>query len=319
MGNIIALIWLFASPTSAALLDRSYSMPECGSLGSGDQSCYWTLKVDKDLCRNRRCSKLVIFFSGGQMTCPGPGANGTYMADFAQAGYVAACVRLYQDSNGSSEYPYNQEDSRADALVHAVTTSPDVAKFWTGENLLLSGVSHGATAPVAAMANTNVEDAPHWQGTRNTAACFIDGIYDIPALFNFLRGNSCAEANSTLSYQRAYSRYCNWSGGFNSRTWPASSQCNTTDVYRDTSTRADTTAFSIENWKLIECGSAMNPCSDDVAPATPIQVLCKGLNDSIDHKCAFQQFPSISHINCGVELEPSRACRSWFDGVVKAN
>lgn len=298
--------------------DQQNEIRECAQLGTGSQSCFWTYKFNASACPSGRCSKMVIYFSGGQMSCPNPSANDNYLGYYSQAGYLAVCARLYQDGEGAAQYPYYREGSRADLLVRTIVAHPEITSHWTGENLLISGVSHGATAPVAAMANSNVDEQPAWRGSRSTGACFLDGIYDLQAEFSFLRAGMCGERNSIASYQRMYSRYCTWTGRLLPRTWPQPNTCMTEDVMRDSTVNANLSTLEINQWKLVECGSALGPCLKDVVPRAPIETLCSRLGSDGVHQCQFQAFPELSHIECGMKPEPNQACIQWFDGIVAA-
>ena len=69
---------------------------------------------------------------------------------------------------------------------------------WSGEYLLFSGVSHGASGPVVTMATSTDDDQPAWQGTVYTAACFNDGTYDAAALLAFGFANQCRDATAVV-------------------------------------------------------------------------------------------------------------------------
>jgi hypothetical protein len=293
------------------------AVSECATLGSGSQKCDWTFLYDPDACAGEKCSKLVIYFSGGQMSCPDPKDPSSYLAQYASLGYVAVCARLYEDSTGSSQFPYSQEASRVNLLVRAIAGSSTIRRYWDGKYLLHSGVSHGATAPVVAMARGNYDEDPSWKGSVVTAACFLDGTYDVPALFGFLRGNSCAPAVSVLSYERAYSRYCSWSGGILPVTWPSAASCNTAATQADSLGGLNVTSLSIPHWKLVECGSSLGPCLQDVLPGSSIQSLCATIDGSSEHTCSFESHPSISHVGCGIETSLIQSCDGWFKSLLK--
>lgn len=65
--------------------------------------------------------------------------------------------------------------------MHLVTSQirSFVQSVWTGERLVISGSSHGATAPVSSIAaNRAFVNFPQvWTGTRNTALILYDGIF----------------------------------------------------------------------------------------------------------------------------------------------
>jgi len=292
---------------------RSITLSQCGNVGAGSQDCSWEMQLDPSLCSNEGCRKLVIFFSGGQMTCPTPG-SASFLDRYQDDGYVAVCARLFENSTGSGEFPYHQEAGRVNRLIENILSDPIVKRAWTEEFLLISGISHGATAPAIAMANGEQDN--QWRGTDTTGACFIDGIYQTSELFSFLDNNSCAPAVSVLSYRRAYERYCNWTGGVLPITWPAPSNCQNINTQSDTIVARNPNQYAVKNWKLIECGSGLGPCAFDVTPANPIAQLCNQLESSSNHQCDFQSIPQISHVQCGIEESADTSCRRWFNGII---
>lgn len=301
------------------VLDRGGNriMGECAALGSGTENCFWTYSLDPTLCSGSRCSKLVIYFSGGQMSCPAPDDDGKYLRAMAKQGYVAVCARVYETAAGSGAVPMHVSASRVNAVVKNIVADKMIRRAWSGEHLLFSGVSNGATTPLIAMARTSFDGQAAWKGSKYTAACFYDGVYDAKAQFTFLRQNTCGKINSLLSYQRAYSRYCHWpSSGFTLPVnWPTPQSCSNGDTAADTLTGIDPSLLSIKHWKLIECGSALPACFSDVAPAVPIETLCNKIKTDNQHTCDFQAFPNVGHARCGGSNMPTiAACLDWFDG-----
>ncbi len=287
----------------------------CSGLDSGSEPCLWAWRADPAACGGKLCDKLVIYFSGGQMSCPEASNDESYLAGFEARGYVAVCARLYETAEASGEYPYNLEAKRADLLVRTVMEHPKIKAAWSGKHLLITGVSHGATTPVIAMARTPFDDT--WKGTGKVGACFLDGIYDIPALFDHLRTNKCGKINSVLSYQRAYGRHCKFpeDATFPSK-WPQPSDCATEAVKADTVAAVGATPFAIKDWKLVECGRDMDPCREDVVPGAPIEALCSGIDGKDGHHCAFASEPQKTHIECGSAVVAVPHCGEWFDGLV---
>jgi hypothetical protein len=165
------------------------------------------------------------------------------------------------------------------------------------------------------MATQSFDDQPGWKGTKYTAACFLDGTYDAPGLLQFESSNQCRTLGSVLPYERTYSRYCPWPAGANGNlpaTWPPPEGCANADTMADTLTSVDATSFAIHDWKLIECGSALAPCTQDVLPAGPIAALCDRIAATPGYTCARGSYPSVSHIQCGIEASSLDACHSWF-------
>jgi hypothetical protein len=179
------------------------SIASCSALATGTETCGFEIQLDPSKCANRGCKKLAVFFAGGQQTCTASIAQ-AYVAD----GYVAVCALLFQTSTATGLYPYAAEATRADEIMKAIASDPVVRAAWSGQALLITGVSHGATAPVIAMARTTYDNSTAWQGATKTGACFFDGIYNITALDNHLgTGNAGAPCTTPLSHSRIVGRY----------------------------------------------------------------------------------------------------------------
>jgi hypothetical protein len=304
----------FQSPAMPSSITRV--VPDCARLGSGAEACGYSLQLQPQLCAGGRCRKLVIYFAGGQMTCPSPGQSGSYLAQYASRGYVAACARIYETAEGSGNQAYFREGPRVDLLVESIVSDPVVRAAWSGEYLLFSGVSHGASAPVVAMAREPFAAKPSWHGTRYTGACFLDGTYNPAAQLQFAYANTCRAGTSVLSYQRVYERYCQWPRGAFPNfpgTWPGPQSCQALDAAVDSLASVSGDQFAIRDWKLVECGSALPACAQDVIPAIPIASLCGRIAGAAGHSCQFASFPQISHIQCGADPAPNSACMSWFE------
>jgi hypothetical protein len=304
-----------------AAKDGTKTLDACAALGLGSEPCSYTFEYDPAMCAGRACKRLVIYFSGGQETCPDPSSQISNLAYYRARGYVAVCARDFVTGDGSGQFPRHAEAPRVDALVHAITSDPDILAGWSGEYLLLSGVSHGASGPPIAMATSTFDDAPAWHGSAYTGACFFDGTYDAPALLDFLYTNQCTTLTSDLPYARAYGRYCPFGGNGNQpATWPLPSTCATADTAADTITQVAPEELAIHDWKLVECGSALAACSgglanQDVLPAASIQALCADIagGAAAGYTCELGSFPSTSHVACGIDATTIGVCDDWFE------
>ncbi len=230
------------------------------------------------------------------------------LAGYASRGYAAVCINYFETPEGSSARPYLAEASRLDLSVREATTGPWASSYWTGDDLLLEGISHGATAPVILMARTPLDDAPHWHGRRLTAGCFFDGSYDQAATANLLATGAAGDRPCTtpVPYTRILERYCA----------PDDATCDLAsnpDALADTLTTVSPSTFAIADFKLFECGSALRPCLGDIIPSAPIETLCSLIDASADHSCTFASLPNDSHLTC--HADHYDACRSWFDGL----
>lgn len=258
----------------------------------------------------------VIYFSGGQETCPDATTSSSYLVHYTAQGYVAVCARAFETSTGSAQFPRHREAPRFDTLVRTITADPDVLAGWSGEYLLFSGVSHGASGPVVTMATQAFDDQPGWKGSAYTGGCFFDGTYDVAGLLDFGFTNQCKQASSVVPYERTYSRYCAWPATANGNlpaTWPQPSSCATPDTAADTLTTVSVGDLAIRDWKLVECGSALSPCAQDVLPAASIQALCDRIAAAPGYTCDYASFRTSSHIACGIDASTIGSCSSWFE------
>ena len=289
---------------------------DCVNKGAGTQSCFFTYRYDAPKCGSKGCSRLMVFFSGGLMSCPDPADDSAYLGKIAKLGFVSVCARLYEDSQGAGAFPYHLEAERVDAVLLAISQHKDIQSAWTGEHLLLTGASHGATAPVAAMARTALEEQPHWKGSGVTGACFFDGIYDIPQFMTLLHENKC---NAPVSYERTYSRYCTWPNPSGPEEWPEPASCMTSGVINDSITELPGSVYAVDHWKMIECGSAAAPCTGDIVPAKPIEAVCAQIDSEAGKECEYKSYASVSHVTCGRSLTNAGACWQWFNALIQKN
>ncbi len=160
------------------------------------------------------------------------------------------------------------------------------------------------------------DDQPGWKGRAYTGGCFFDGTYDVAGLLDFGFPNQCKQASSVVPYERTYSRYCAWPATANGNlpaTWPQPSSGATPDTAADTLTTVSVGDLAIRDWKLVECGSALSPCAQDVLPAASIQALCDRIAAAPGYTCDYASFPTSSHIACGIDASTIGSCSSWFE------
>ncbi len=273
---------------------------------TGNESCIWQYKVDSCL---QNCDKLLIFFSGGEMNCNLDYAQ-NILTSYADDGYIATCVELFETADEAGRYPYVNEAERVDASIRDIMHHPIITSRWNGKDLLISGVSHGATAPVIAMAMTTYDE--QWKGTDHTGACFYDGSYHVQQQLQFIDNNSCHEINQidkpVLSYEHMMTRYCG-----------SDILCDNFDNIsaNDTITEINATEYSISQWKLFSCGTGADlACSLDVMPSQPIEQVCSMLNDQ-HHVCEYIDLPApeYTHLNCAQDRITD--CKIWFNDITQ--
>lgn len=281
----------------------------CLGLSGVAERC--TLVTNASACTSAPCSKLVVVFSGGEMGCVTGSGYDNVLAGYAARGYAAVCINYFDTSVGSGTVPYVDEAARIDLAVREATTGAWAQAYWTGRDLLLEGISHGATAPVILMARTALDAQAHWHGSHFTAGCFFDGSYDQVATANLLKIGAVGGTPCTVpvSYTRGLERYCG--AGATGASCDLSTNAKAKE---DTITAVLPATFSIADFKMFECGSALRACSGDIIPGPPVQQLCQRLDLSPTHSCSFVSLPNDGHLTChGNEYEQ---CRTWFEGIL---
>jgi hypothetical protein len=286
----------------------SIVLEECLGQTGIDERC--TLVTNASACTEAPCARLVVVFSGGEMGCVTGAGYAEVLAGYAARGYAAVCINYFDTPMGSGTAPYVDEASRIDLAVRAATTGPWARAYWTGEDLLLEGISHGATAPVVLMARTALDEQPHWHGRRATAGCFFDGAYDQVATASLLATGALGGGPCTMpvSYTRWLERYCG--PGATAATCDLASEPK---AQEDTLTGVPPASFAIRDFQLFECGSGLTACRGDIVAGAPIETLCQRLDDSPDHTCVFGSLPTDGHLTC--HANQYDACRTWFEGL----
>jgi hypothetical protein len=281
----------------------------CRGHSGVDENC--TLVTDASACTTTRCPKLVVVFSGGDMGCVTGAGYDDVLAGYAGHGYAAVCINYFETATGSGTVPYLDEATRIDLAVREATRGVWAQTYWTGEDLLWEGVSHGATAPVILMARTTLDEQDHWHGRHFTAGCFFDGSYDQAATAELLRtgavgGRPCTQP---VPHTRGLERYCG----------PGATDvtCDLTTVPaagQDTITTVDPASFAVADFQLFECGSALRACVGDIIPGPPIEALCTQIDGSPLHTCQFVTLPDDGHLTC--HRDHFDSCRTWFESIL---
>lgn len=285
------------------------TLDACLGLTGVQERC--TLVTNGSACTASRCSRLVVVFSGGEQGCASGAGYRSVLAGYAAHGYAAVCINYFDTWTGAGTAPFVDQAGRIDVAVREATTGPWAQHYWTGEHLLLEGISHGAMAPVILMARTTIDDQAHWHGSRFTAGCFFDGSYDQLATAELLRtgalgGTPCT---SPVPYLRVLERYCG--------PGATDATCDLTTNAKaqvDTITSVPPVTFAIQDFKMFECGSALPACTGDIIPGAPVQALCSRLDASPTHTCSFTSLPTDGHLTCHANNYDQ--CRTWFEGLL---
>ena len=303
--------------------DEAY-VEECNGLNSVNQDCYYRYRYDPERCgSDARCSKLVIFFSGGEMNCDdsyGDASAGysQILKRYSEDGYVAVCAGLYIEGHENDEVrrvPRHSEKDRIHELISAIRESEAIQELWDGSRLLMSGVSNGATVPVVVMARHTIDDSAEWKGSQKTAACFYDGIYDVIEVDNQLKRYpiSCQGVrNASICYRYTGDADC-----------PVDPDPGNSDVILDSVTTVDPSEYAITDWKIIECGSNLpvpicgiiGDWDRDWITKGPMESLCHQIDGGTNHNCILDPLPDQGHLSCSSTDSGIDKCRLWFNGL----
>jgi hypothetical protein len=280
---------------------------DCSGLSGVNEKC--TLVTNASACTGSKCSHLVVIFSGGEMGCVSGSGYTTALNTYASNGYAAVCINYFDSSTGSGDVPYIDEASRIDLALKEATKGSWANSYWTGEYLLLQGISHGATAPVILMARTSLANGAHWKGSKFTAGCFFDGSYEQVATATLLAtgtlsGGPCV---TPVSYTRGLERYCG--------TGATGATCNlntNAKAQQDTISTVSVN-FAVKDFKMFECGSSRPVCSGDIIPGAPVLDLCNNINATPGFTCSFTALPNDGHLTC--HANEFDQCRTWFESI----
>ena len=279
---------------------------ECRGLAGVNETCVVVLNATA--CATAKCSHLVVIFSGGEMGCDSGTGYANVVANFTANGWASACLNYFETSTGSGAVPYHKEKDRLDVAIAAATASAWAAAYWTGEYLLLQGISHGASSPLVVMARYGADKQTFWKGSRGTAGCFFDGTVNQSASAELLGTGAVGGRPCTIpvAYSRWLERYCG-------SPVPAGCDLATNpDAVMDLIENAPPSNFSISTWRLYECGSLLPPCSGDIIPRAPYQKLCARLTTG-NRSCEFKSLPFASHLTC--HRDYGFECRGWFENL----
>lgn len=323
----------FATGLSAYTLTKS--IKECeGKNGAAEACSYWARYPF-----GVRSTKLVVYFSGGDQACNvlkrTNALYGSVAEGYVSKGYVFACANIFGNlgSPSAGKYAYNTEYERVSLLLEKITRDPVIRTVWNGDHLLVSGVSHGATAPVLAFARHHIDRNGKWLAKKKTGACMLDGQYDV-----YEHDRAWHEKTDQCNWFRERSICTRYGLGANC-AYPAKAPGMDADSIVNTAEGTainPAEAFAIKDWKLVECGSNLptlcgpEPGKGDILTpadmltAAPIKLLCDTINSTPGYKCDFGSYQNHSHTECGLgeasTTQPNAiadvACRDWFDELV---
>jgi hypothetical protein len=236
-----------------------------------------------------------------------------------------------------------------DALVTShvldlLRTDPKLG-IWTGDNLLLTGCSDGATRYPAVAARYN--DDSKWLGSQKTAACLSDGVVSLPYQDRFVGekiglGPSCAtrHARMVAHYTREQPTPGHSCAGSPNQqcacdpdhaTIDSPGDCSEGDcVAFDSIIRKDSQSklvfapgvtpedFAVTHWRIISEGDNWaetdDRCEKDVVPEAPFRAFCEAIDSGESHDCSFVSVPDEPHCSFYAQ-QLTKVCVEWFKGI----
>jgi hypothetical protein len=164
-----------------------------------------------DCYAGHTCDRLVVFWAGGNQTCDDVDFNGQgdfdpLLSNFVERGFIAACAQPYTTSDAGGAYPYHMEWDRMHYLMQRLHS--EVSEIWDGSHLLISGSSHGGTAPMVMIASHRAlrDHADVWTGSSHTAVIMFDGISN-PRSLEEWAGSQPVGSGCGLLHSRWVGRY----------------------------------------------------------------------------------------------------------------
>ncbi|MFP6687119.1 MAG: hypothetical protein VB934_20520, partial [Polyangiaceae bacterium] len=232
---------------------------------------------------------------------------------FVGAGFVAVCAQPFESFEAAGLYPYADEHERKHLIMQRIRS--DVASLWDGTHLLISGLSHGATAPVLAIGRRQafVKDAAVWMGSTHTAVVMFDGVSNPAALEKWAANGVGAVCEG--HHKRFVGRYGDGS--------PAAHNCSNNACYCSSppseASWDDDTFGTIAGgsansygcadfapttgnvlWRFVACdGGPSGSCGTDTVPKEQQQAAFKALDGCANTTASFESFPNCNHGQCG--------------------
>ncbi|MES9971673.1 MAG: hypothetical protein ABW092_16695 [Candidatus Thiodiazotropha sp.] len=191
---------------------RPVAIAACDGRGPGSEACHFRLMWNPAECYpGKPCDRLVVFWAGGNQVCDDVDINNQGHFDpllrhYVDRGFVAACAQPYTTGDAGGAYPYHREWDRMHYLMQRLRI--DSSALWDGSHLLISGSSHGGTAPMVVIANNRAlkDYASVWTGSSHTAVIMFDGISN-PRRLEEWAGSQRFGSGCALLHRRWVGRY----------------------------------------------------------------------------------------------------------------
>jgi hypothetical protein len=314
----------------AGLLRNAYDLKACNGKGPGTEDCHLRLVVDPRQCSpSQPCSKLVIYWSGGEQSCV-LGLYDALLEKYAADGFVAACAQPFTTSDEAGRYPYYQELERMSELIAHLRAQPEVQAGWDGTRLLISGVSHGASAPLMAVASKAALRAQPalWTGTKSTALILYDGISN-PATLEEWAGAQAVGSGCAAYHSRWVGRYgdgsplihscsnnaCYCGNPPHSEEWAKDTVVLGSTVPKSPYSCTDVTPVGAVLYRFVSCeGSAAAACAalGDLIPSPQQKLAHDGIASCPGVSASYQVYPSCGHAECGSVLCGQADSMAWL-------
>jgi hypothetical protein len=302
----------------AGHLIRDLTLPACNGKLPGKEDCHARMVIDVATCSPQApCDRLVVYWSGGEQSC-NKGLYDGLLKNYAKDGFVAVCAQPYTTNTESGAYPFHMEWERMHELMQQIRQAPEVQAAWDGTKLLISGVSHGGTAPLVVIAaNRALRDhAAEWTGSTHTAVILYDGISN-PALLEEWAGKT---QGCSLYHSRWVGRYgdgkplihscinkaCFCSTPPHKPDWEAD-----TVVIGATSPKSPYTCQDLTPqsgtvlYRFVSCsGGTAKPCGalGDLIPDEQQKLPHDTMAGCTGITASYKQYPNCGHSLCGSQL-----------------
>jgi hypothetical protein len=152
-----------------------------------------------------------VYWPGGNQSCDDVDSDNVGVFDpllgrFVEQGFVAACAQPFTTEKEGGAYPYHMEWDRMHHLMQQLRD--ETSDIWDGSHLLISGASHGGTAPVVMIASHRAlrDYAPVWTGSTHTAVIMFGGISN-PRTLEEWAGEQAVGSNCGVFHRRWVGRY----------------------------------------------------------------------------------------------------------------
>lgn len=330
---ITFLILLFLGSSLSSIVTERFLIPECNYIPPGNESCYYQTTYDTLKCSSSKpCSRLFLYFGGGEEEVQ-TGKYDGIMKWWAKQSYVTMASQSFNTSDEAGKYPYFMEYDRITFMVNQTRNYYLSNGLWTGEYLIIGGISHGASAPPISIANrAGFHNQPAiWTGSISTAFVLFDGISNTAMWDNWLGQYSVLpEAICWSMHYRTVARYgdggplehsCRNKKCFCSDPPSAGAWINDTIQLDSTDPKSPYTCYNLSlpsgilYWFIASCsGEGHNPCSPlgNVVPDSEQEALYNSLLSCDNVVANYYRNATTGHSLCGSRNYGANVANEWL-------